>query len=54
MKRRSSTRWFLVAALAFASLAGCASLDTQQRKWIFQPSDRSWGGASATDGMSEV
>jgi uncharacterized protein len=55
MQYRSLRRWFVVAALVFASLAGCATLDTQQRKWIFQPSDRSWwGGAQAADGMSDV
>jgi len=40
-----------VAALALA-LAGCATLDEQQRKWIFQPSKSEWYGASA-DGMEE-
>jgi uncharacterized protein len=55
MQFRSLTRWLVVAALGFASLAGCATLDTQQRKWIFQPSDRTWwGGAQAADGMSDV
>jgi fermentation-respiration switch protein FrsA (DUF1100 family) len=32
--------------LTFAVLAGCATLDEQQRSWIFQPSDRSWGGSA--------
>ncbi|ABM36472.1 alpha/beta hydrolase [Polaromonas naphthalenivorans] len=32
--------------LTFAILAGCATLDEQQRGWIFQPSDRSWGGSA--------
>jgi len=55
MQSRSLRRWFLVAALGFAGLAGCATLDTQQRKWIFQPSERSWwGGAQAAEGMSDV
>jgi uncharacterized protein len=55
MRNRSLRRWFAVAALAFAGLAGCATLDTQQRKWIFQPSDRSWwGGTQAADGMTDV
>jgi uncharacterized protein len=55
MQFRRLTRWFFVAALASAGLAGCATLDTQQRKWIFQPSDRSWwGGAQAADGMNDV
>ncbi len=25
--------------------AGCSTLDERQRAWIFQPSDRNWGGA---------
>ena len=41
-------------ALAIAVLAGCATLDAKQREWIFQPSDRSWGGAEATEGMEDV
>ena len=52
-------RWTLLAAAAttaFALLAGgCATLDEQQREWIFQPSDRSWGNTAAmTRGMEDV
>ncbi|RYF33795.1 MAG: alpha/beta fold hydrolase [Comamonadaceae bacterium] len=52
-------RWTLLAATAttaFALLAGgCATLDEQQREWIFQPSDRSWGNTAAmTRGMEDV
>jgi uncharacterized protein len=37
------------------ALGGCAALDTQQRKWIFQPSDRAWwGGLAAAEGMADV
>jgi uncharacterized protein len=54
MPLRRLTRWFSAAALAFAGLAGCATLDTQQRKWIFQPSDRSWGGAQSAEGTKDV
>ena len=32
--------------LAFAVLAGCATLDEKQRGWIFQPSNRSWGASA--------
>ena len=41
--------WPLISslALAFAVLAGCATLDEKQRGWIFQPSDRSWGSSAA-------
>jgi alpha-beta hydrolase superfamily lysophospholipase len=35
-------------------LGGCASLDEQQRKWIFQPSKQTWYGAVGTaDGFEE-
>ena len=41
--------------LTFALLAGCATLDEQQRGWIFQPSDRSWGGsANLVQDMKDV
>jgi uncharacterized protein len=49
--------WRLLTLIAatLALLAGCATLDEQQRKWIFQPSDRTWwGGAQAAEGMAEV
>ena len=53
--RRLFLRLTLATTLAFAALAGCSTLDEQQRRLIFQPSDRSWwGGASAAEGMSEV
>ena len=43
----------LLAALL--ALAGCATLDEQQRKWVFQPSKQSWwGGASAAEGMQDA
>jgi uncharacterized protein len=55
MKVRRFSRWFVVAVLVVASLAGCATLDEQQRKWIFQPTDRTWwGGAQSAEGMSDV
>jgi hypothetical protein len=42
----------LVAALV---LGGCATLDEQQRKWVFQPSkDSWWAGTAAADGMQDV
>jgi uncharacterized protein len=48
-------RWLILPVLAIAALAGCASLDEQQRKWIFQPSDRTWsGGLAAAEGMQDV
>jgi uncharacterized protein len=41
-------RGTLLATLALAAglAVGCSTLDQQQRAWIFQPSDRSWGGTS--------
>ncbi len=52
-------RWTLFASLAlalgFAVLAGCSTLDERQRAWIFQPSDRTWGGGlAAAEGMDDV
>ena len=51
-------RWSLFAstvALVGAMAGGCSTLDAQQREWIFQPSDRSYGGsANYTQGMEEV
>jgi alpha-beta hydrolase superfamily lysophospholipase len=50
-------RWliFLFVVLATALSLGCSTLDEQQRSWIFQPSDRSWGPNTAlADGMDEV
>jgi alpha-beta hydrolase superfamily lysophospholipase len=50
-------RWTLAAAVttAVALSLGCATIEEQQRAWIFQPSDRSWGGsASEAVGMQDV
>jgi uncharacterized protein len=52
----TSPRWLWPALglLLIALLAGCATLDEQQRKWIFQPSaGASWSTGSA-DGMEDV
>ncbi len=58
---RARTLWRrLAAALAAVGLVagllgGCATLDQQQRKWIFQPSERTWwGGLQAAEGMEDV
>lgn len=41
--------------LAITAAVGCSTLDEKQREWIFQPSDRAWGGsASYADGMQDV
>jgi alpha-beta hydrolase superfamily lysophospholipase len=52
-------RWKLFAAtaavLAGLLTVGCGTLDERQRAWIFQPSDRSWGGsASLAEDMENV
>lgn len=50
-------RWHLFTSflMTLALLAGCATLDEKQRAWIFQPSDRTWGGAAAAAvGMEDV
>lgn len=48
-------RWLLLLPLAALLLsAGCAALDEQQRRWIFQPSKVSWGGGVAAEGIDEV
>ena len=50
-------RWILFLTIFIATLVmlGCDTLDERQRTWIFQPSDRSWGGsASLAEGMDPV
>lgn len=47
-------RWPLLALIAVAIFAGCASLEEQQRKWIFMPSTgQPWSQQSLT-GMDDV
>lgn len=51
---RNWNRWALaLVMLVPLVLAGCATLDEQQRKWVFQPSKQSWWGASAAEGMQD-
>jgi uncharacterized protein len=51
-------RWPWLTVLLVALLAGCASLEVQQRKWIFMPASSTsampswWGGR--TEGMADV
>ena len=48
-------RLLIAVLLATALFAGCATLDEKQRAWIFQPSDRTWGGGlAAAEGMQDV
>jgi alpha-beta hydrolase superfamily lysophospholipase len=46
--------WWIGGCLSALALlaAGCATLDEQQRKWIFQPSKVEWRGATS-DGMED-
>lgn len=46
----------ILAATGAALLSiGCATLDTRQREWIFQPGDRAWGSsADEAEGMEDV
>ena len=54
-RRRWLTRAAWAALLLASALSGCKTLDEQQRKWIFQPSDRTWwGGLAAAEGMEDV
>jgi hypothetical protein len=53
--RRRVWRALIGLGLVLGLLAGCTTLDAQQRKWIFQPSDRTWwGGLAAAEGMADV
>jgi alpha-beta hydrolase superfamily lysophospholipase len=48
-------RWPALALLSVAALAGCVSLDTQQRKWIFQAAALpSTGDGAHIDGFDDV
>jgi uncharacterized protein len=55
MFRILSRRGWLLVLVASLGLGGCAVLDQQQRRWIFQPSQASWGGsAAAAEGLRDV
>ena len=55
MAKKLIERGVAAATAAALVLAGCATLDEQQRKWVFQPSrDTWWGGAAAAEGMNDV
>ena len=48
-------RLLFAVVFSAAVFAGCATLDEKQRAWIFQPSDRTWGGGqAAAEGMQDV
>jgi uncharacterized protein len=53
--RKLNTRLLGGTVVAMTVLAGCASLDVKQGQWIFNPSERTWGGASqVASGMQEA
>ncbi len=55
MTRKLRRRWFAPALLAGSLLAGCASLDTLQRQWIFNNSGYgSTAPYASTEGLDEV
>jgi alpha-beta hydrolase superfamily lysophospholipase len=55
MRSKLMRRGLAAGLAAVLVLAGCATLDEQQRKWVFQPSKQSWwGGHAAADGMQDV
>lgn len=47
-------RFFTAVIFSIGVLIGCATLDEKQGDWIFQPSDRTWGGAGAASDMEDV
>jgi len=47
-------RWPALALLSIAALAGCVSLDTQQRKWIFQARATPDAVDGRSTGLSDV
>ena len=52
---RYSWRWAIATFLSISVLAGCASLDSKQGQWIFNPTDRIWGDTSqVAGGMQDV
>lgn len=51
LRFRPTFVWLIL--LLASLLAGCAALDEQQRRWIFQPSKQSWWGSGSSTGMQE-
>ncbi len=55
MSSRTIRRSLWAALATVLILAGCATLDEQERRWVFQPSKDSWqGAAAAAAGMQDV
>ncbi len=54
LHRLQLCRWALWV-WCWAQLSGCAVVDFEQRRWIFQPSDEAWGpGVAAAHGMQDT
>lgn len=54
-KAALARRWLAAVTLAAVALGGCATLDQQQRRLIFQPAKETWwAGAQAAEGMTPV
>jgi len=52
---KSPLHWLIAVALVVATLAGCATLEREQRQWIFQPAKETWSaGVQAAEGMAPV
>ena len=55
---RQAWRVLATGALLATLVAGCATLDEQQRRWIFQPGTRTWASTAEADsregGMQDV
>ncbi len=52
---KHTTRLIVSTLLAAALLAGCATLHEKQGRWIFSPTDRTWGNtAEMAAGMDEA
>lgn len=53
MTRRLLALFSVLMAIVLS--VGCSTLDEKQREWIFQPSDRAWGGSAGyAEGMDHV
>ncbi|MBC7604242.1 MAG: alpha/beta fold hydrolase, partial [Ramlibacter sp.] len=53
MKRWTLLTFFAAVCATILTTMGCATLDEKQRAWIFQPSDRSWGGSAELAGSMD-
>lgn len=55
MSLRRGLRAVLALVLAAMVATGCSVFDEQQRRWVFQPGQRTWAaGAAELDGLEDV